>query len=197
MSRPAPCSIPNTPTTDGKRRDGVAAAHTNAEGEIARAEDDYRTDWLEHAAHVRLGGRLTVRVRMIDAGIDPGSFADERREQPCLVDHPRPLRGQPRHGERRFGVGLFKERVAEGHPLVGNRLEERRAPIDSYHAVLLECRVGRSHGLVNLGRRRLVDGWRGGFTRRRIAPEEGRRTLGDESTANDLLAVKRHGKPPR
>ena len=94
----------------GESGSGVAAGDGVGEGEVARAEDGDGADGTEQRAVVGLGQRLAVRVRGLDAGVDPIAFLDEVGEETQLAHGAADLTLATRLGE----AGLLRRAGDEG-----------------------------------------------------------------------------------
>ncbi len=91
-------------------RSGVSAGDGVGEGEIARAEDGDGADGTEQRAVVGLGQGLAVRVRGLDAGVDPIAFLDEVGEEAQLAHRASDLTLAAGFGE----AGLLRRAGDEG-----------------------------------------------------------------------------------
>ena len=92
------------------KAEAVSPGDGVGEGEVARAEDGDGADGTEQRAVVGLGQGLAVRIRGLDAGVDPIAFLDEVGEESQLAHRASDLTLAAGFGE----AGLLRRAGDEG-----------------------------------------------------------------------------------
>ena len=136
----------------GEGRGGIAAGDGVGEREVARAEDGDGADGTEERAVVRLGQGLAVRIRGLDAGVDPIAFLDEVGEEAQLAHGAADLALATGLGE----AGLLRRAGDEGgrggFDAGGDVAEERGLLLAGKSGEHRGGLVGQDAGLVRFGR---------------------------------------------
>ena len=164
----------------GEGRGGIAAGDGVGEREVARAEDGDGADGTEERAVVRLGQGLAVRIRGLDAGVDPIAFLDEVGEEAQLAHGAADLALATGLGE----AGLLRRAGDEGgrggFDAGGDVAEERGLLLAGKSGEHRGGLVGQGAGLIRFGR--------GGGEEVRLEGSGGRRVDGAVGRGAGLAA---------
>ena len=178
--------------TGSQRTDRVRADDTDGERKIACAKNHHRTDRLQHTAHIRLWHRGTIRDRVVDAHLGPGTFTDQRGEHLALADGASAFTGESCHGQRRFLMGALQQGITQRHDFISEMIQQSGACLRRGCAQGIKSSVGRLQRLIRHGVRGFTKE-RGQLLIRRRIQSLKRGVISGRFTACDEMMSGEHG----
>ena len=135
---------------------GVASRNREGKREVAGSEDDDRSERHHAQANITAGQWLAIGYRRIDPCAVPAPFTQDGGKQAQLSHGASALTEQSCTGQTAFGRCTVDQFVTEADDVLGDRVEELRAPLRGGLPVGVECVVCDSGCVSNVLRSRVV-----------------------------------------
>ena len=136
--------------TSRQCRSGVATGHGKCQGKVARTKHRDRPQGNLPLAQVGARQWLALRLRTVDAHIQPFTRAHRTGEQAQLRAGAATLALKACRRQTSFGVGAFDQFIAKVFDVLGNAFEKCRTAAQAGFAIFVLCCPGQGAGLFHL-----------------------------------------------